>query len=460
MNVVLLVIDSLRLKSIGAGCERISVPFMRTLEDSSVTFRRAYASECWTLPSHLSMFTGMLPSEHGAHFQSMAYRRAHATVAELLAAEGYATELITRNSVFDGTLPGVTRGFTDCFQPLAPMPKGAAPLMLVLALAKPRVRRLIRRSGFFHAAQKGNQNFLITLARMGIPADELALKVALQRMEHHKEKGTPYFLFVNLYDVHAPYSPGLRSPLQPWDSFAHASENVSLASVLPKISNHSYLRPGFRMSATMRTLLLSRYRQAIELMDRKLAAFAADATRLGLLEETILIVTSDHGEAFGEYGLYLHDASVYDEHLRVPLWIVHPRLVAQTVDDVVSTRDVFGVIRSAVRDGNPTGTILDHRFREQHPYALAEHFHYPHDDRVLDQYRHDQAAVILSDQKLVRRGGVLQIHDLSPGGDEGPARSASQAELDSIIANVKWRGRSAAERLREHLQTTRCRRAA
>ena len=57
------------------------------------------------------MFTGLLPSQHGAHFQTMAYSGPAPTVAELLAAAGYHTEIVTRNSLFDGTIPGITRGF-------------------------------------------------------------------------------------------------------------------------------------------------------------------------------------------------------------------------------------------------------------------------------------------------------------------------------------------------------------
>ena len=66
-----------------------------------------------------SMFTGLLPSEHGAHFQSMAYRLPCPTVAERFAAAGYHTEIITRNSIFDGSLPGVTRGFTRITRPVS-----------------------------------------------------------------------------------------------------------------------------------------------------------------------------------------------------------------------------------------------------------------------------------------------------------------------------------------------------
>ena len=96
MNVVLLVVDSLRACSLREGAtDRPRTPFMDALARDTVCFRRAYATECWTLPTHLSMFTGLLPSEHGAHFQTMAYGGGTPTVAETCARAGYHTEVMS-----------------------------------------------------------------------------------------------------------------------------------------------------------------------------------------------------------------------------------------------------------------------------------------------------------------------------------------------------------------------------
>jgi hypothetical protein len=155
----------------------------------TTNFRRAYASECWTLPAHCSMFTGLLPSEHGAHFQTMAYSGTAPTVAEVLSTAGHHTEIVTRNSIFDGTIPGITRGFQANTHLLAGTGRRIDPLTLFVAFAKPRVRRLIRRSGFFGALQRQNRSFVATLARMGIPADRLVLDHALEQMANQRRRG-------------------------------------------------------------------------------------------------------------------------------------------------------------------------------------------------------------------------------------------------------------------------------
>ena len=98
-----------------------------------------------------------------------------------------------------------------------------------------------------------------------------------------------------------------------------------LPSVLPQVSGHAYLRPGFHLSARAAPdaprPLPPRHRA-----DGRQARCDSTTPRAarGLLDDTLLVVTSDHGEAFGEHGLYFHDASVYETHLHVPLWIHHP----------------------------------------------------------------------------------------------------------------------------------------
>src|SRR5262249_40369797 len=160
-----------------------------------------------------------------------------------------------------------------------------------------------------------NRAFVMTFARSMLPADRLALRHVVERMTALRKAGRRWFLFCNLYDVHAPYSPAPDSIFRPATSCGALRENLTAPLVLRHLGSQAYLRPGFRMSERSRRMLLARYHRAIELMDAKLAEFwgAADAARL--MDDTLLVVTSDHGEAFGEHDLYLHDASVYDVHL-------------------------------------------------------------------------------------------------------------------------------------------------
>jgi len=243
----------------------------------------------------------------------------------------------------------------------------------------------------------------------------------LDRMAARQRAGRPYFLFANLYDVDAPYQPSQTGIFRPWRTLDDCLENVTMPFVLPCLGSHRYLRSGFRLSARSRRALLARYHRAVELMDAKLGTFCSQARAGGLLDDTLLVVTSDHGEAFGDHGLYLHDASVYQTHLHVPLYVQHRGLQPATVDDVVSMRHLSEMLCAAANGPSFAGTILDPDFRGRHAIALAEHFHYPHAPKASPRYRRDLAAAIVGRDKVIVRRGEVERYDVQVDpGEESP----------------------------------------
>lgn len=429
MNIALVVVDSMRAASLARSANGPRTPFFERLERETVTFRRAQATECWTLPTHLSIFTGLLPSQHGAHFQTMEYRGAEPTIAELLAQAGYHTEVVTRNTLFDGTVPGATRGFEHNTRVLKDWRGIAAPWGFLIALAKPGIRRHLRRAGFFTALQRQSREFVSRASRLVMPADREALAYALEQMAALRHRGKPFFFFLNLFDVHAPYCPSPDSPARPVSSKGAWRENLTVPWVLAKLSGHGYLRPGFRLSERSRRILLGRYHSAIELMDAKLAEFHGAARAAGLLDDTLLILVADHGEAFGEHGLYVHDGSVWQTHLHVPLWIHHPDCEPRVVEETVTTRDLFGLMRSVGLGLGLAGTLLDRDAPGRYPVALAEHYHYPHVKDLLPRYAQNLAAAIVGQRKLIlRREGLFEI-DLESDPSEAHPRLSNLAEF-------------------------------
>jgi arylsulfatase A-like enzyme len=282
--------------------------------------------------------------------------------------------------------------------------------MIGLTLVKPRVRRLLSQSGFFHRLQKDNVDFVMSLAQSGIPADDLALETTLARMRELQDRKRPYFLFINLYDVHAPYAPQATSPMAPFPS--GLLENLVWPFVMSRVTNHAYLKPGFKISRYGRTVLRRRYARAVALMSDRLARFRRECESRGLLDDTLLVITSDHGEAFGDHGLYFHDASVWQTHLHVPLWIHHPAHGPGRVDDVVSTRALYDLLLAAATRRDGEATLLDAGHRAEHAVALAEHFHYPHAPDALPEFRQDLAAAVVGRHKVVLRSSRALDYDL------------------------------------------------
>lgn len=410
MDVLFLVVDSLRAHPFDDG--RVAkTPFLDGLSQRALCFERAYATECWTLPSHTSMFTGLMPSEHGAHFHNLAYCGSAPTLAQLLSQRGYFSESATRNFVFDGTIPGVVRGFQKRSAIVSPM-AGYDPTALFLAFAKPRVRRHLRNTGFFHALHRTDRRFVARFARSLLPADDHLLDYLLDDAAELRRSNRRFFLFANLYDVHAPYAPSAHSLLRPWRTIEGLRENLLAPYALSRLGEHRYLRGGFHLAEPLRILLRERYRRAVELADARLARFFDRFDASGLRDETVVVVVGDHGEGFGEHGLFLHDGSLFETHLHVPLWIVAPGAGAGLVGDIVSTRHLFGLI-DVLTGGKPRPTLLDAEFRGENPVAYAQHFYYPHVRDCLPRYRCCQFAVVGRTQKVIARSGAWEAFDLT-----------------------------------------------
>ena len=284
------------------------------------------------------------------------------------------------------------------------------------------------------------------------------LERALNQIVQSLRKNQKFFLFLNLYDVHWPYPTSNTSVLSSWRSARGCVENLTFPFVLPKIGAHAYLSDDFRISNWSRSMLMRRYHQAIALADARLAAFWTSLRDTGAFDNTLIIMTSDHGEAFGEHRLYMHDASVWDVHLRVPLWIHYPGLSHAKVDQVVSTRDLFGVMRSAL-SRQMARTILSEDYRGEHPLAFAEHYFYPHAKRAAPRFRHNLGAIIGHDAKLILNGEAIEEYDLSSDPAEATGFSSSLEEfanrftsnslksailLQAQMQRSKWRDTAAA----------------
>jgi hypothetical protein len=144
------------------------------------------------------------------------------------------------------------------------------------------------------------------------------------------------------------------------------------------------------------------------------------------------VITSDHGQGFGEHGLYLHDASVFETHLHVPLYVHHPEGAAGRTDDVVSTRDLFDLFRAAITTGDARDTLLDATRRQRTPVAFAEHFYYPHVPDALPRFRHNQAAAIAATEKVVAQQDGLFRYDLEHDPEEARPEATT---LDGLVAS-------------------------
>jgi len=277
-SVVLITLDTTRVDHLSSyGYPRPTSPNLDRLARESVRHTRAWSTSSWTLPAHASLFTGLYPAAHGAHYDDEgdaalgsyrvgALHERFETLAEILRSEGF------RTGAFIG----------------GPWLKPAYGLM----------------QGF-ETVHDGVQGLA------GPPARELTDQ-AMAWLDQ-AEAGQPYFLFVNYFDPHLPYDPPIEA-----GGFGRWREPVRKEWWQEAIGGE---RP---MTPAELEILVDRYDSEIRYMDMHLGRLLDAVAQAPGGDRVLVIVTADHGESFGEGGRYLHSYWLAEELTRVPLLVRHP----------------------------------------------------------------------------------------------------------------------------------------
>ena len=302
-NVVLIVIDTQRAQNLSLyGYERDTSPEFTRFAHEALTFELATAPGTWTVPTHASLFTGRWPSFHGAErvgVDGLVARPMNPeipTLAELLQRDGYTTAAFVANVTYLSPLFGFQRGF-DQFTNDLDWPR----------------------------------------------ADHVATAVN----DWLESQQAPFFLFVNLLDPHEPYEPP-----EPFDT-RFDGKNPEHGTMMTE-----KMHARVRFTDEMRAHFVSQYDGETAFTDQALGTILDTLRARPDYGNSVVIVTSDHGEMLGEHQLAGHVVEPYEPELHVPLVakLAGGRRAGERVEDRVSTMGVFATILDAVGIPLPEGT--------------------------------------------------------------------------------------------------------
>jgi len=317
-NVILLVLDTVRAMSMSLyGYPRQTTPALTRFAATGVVFEEAYSTAPWTLPSIASMFTGRYPQEHGADWTTPLSKR-DPTLAEHFRDAGYATAGFVANLNYSSAETGLGRGFRhfeDYTTSLSDILLSASPGRFILN--NPALRRAI---GFYD-----------TFGRKS--ADRLNAAF-LSWLGGHAQR--PFFAYLNYYDAHQPYLPP-----KPFDTLFGPDTLRNMALIRHVRTRDAHRINKEAMSAPERAAEQQAYDGAIAYLDSRLEQLIAELDRRDLTRNTIIIIAGDHGELFGEHGLFDHGNSLYLPLLRVPLIFRAPSLAGGArITTPVTLRDL------------------------------------------------------------------------------------------------------------------------
>ncbi len=402
-NVILISIDTLRADHLSLyGYPRETSPHIDAwARAGGIVFDDVVASAPWTLPSHVSMFTGLDATRHGVNHNRPA-PTSLTMLAEPLRRAGYATLAVTGG-------------------------------------------------GFVHPSfgfAQGFDQYWSYDVRMGFE-EEIEVEVVRACAQLERFAGRPFFLFFHTYEVHNPFRP--RRPF--FGEFSNHPDDVMVdVENLPQSADDGFLDHRRlvlqRDGKTVRPLgedesdvVVDLYDAGIAYTDSMVARLFRRLSHLGIEGRTLVILTSDHGELFGEHGVVNH-VSLYEGNLLVPLIIVDPQRrgfrrvtdqvrlidVAPTVLELIGLDplvDVDGVSLTTLLDGGPLPDTASRAFS----YAAASNYGLSLRDGGLRKY-------VVRNDPWPHDGASERFYDLERDPGEIQGQPTPSADLESYRRQV------------------------
>jgi arylsulfatase A-like enzyme len=341
-NIIIIILDTARAQSFSCyGYNRETTPNIDRISQEGILFENAISPSPWTLPSHASIFTGMYPSRHGCHEKHKFLNRNLPTLPEILKNIGYRTIGISNNSWISRNF-GFERGF-DTFIKLWQIIQYETDLADASAKGKDKYKRamslLFKGNPFVNIVNGVYGKYFWRRYDYGARRINRIVKKLLH--EELARSTPPFFIFINYLEPHLIY----RAP-DPFFSMFLA-ENVSKKEALSVNQNAwNYMGGIFPMTEADFEVLRALYDAELFYLDYRIGEVYEFLKETNLLGNTLLIITSDHGENIGEHNLMDHQYCLYDTLLKVPFIMRLPGVFedGKRIGNIVQTTDIFPTI--------------------------------------------------------------------------------------------------------------------
>ncbi len=318
-NVLLIVLDTVRFDHMSLyGYARATTPNLDRLAAQAIRFDRARATAPWTLASHASMFTGRWPHELAVKWLSPLSGK-FSTLAEYLGSHGYSTAGFVANTLYCSYDTGLDQGFTH-YEDFDLERLGPFRMAQLVGITSQTFAALVQKLSDNFATGAVAESLLGQLRVADKKHAGLVNREFLDWLSRRPNPRRPFFAFLNYFDAHSPYVLP-RGAQYRFGQRPRTGADFKFLEFWGDVDKA-------RLQKRHQTFIVDCYDNCISYLDERLGELFGELQRRGVLEETLLVVTADHGEGLGEHGLFDHGESLYGSEIRVPLLI---RLPAQPV---------------------------------------------------------------------------------------------------------------------------------
>jgi arylsulfatase len=424
-HIFFIIADSLRYDSVhGQG---INMPYVET---NSISFTQARSAGCWTLPATASLFSGLIPHEHGATAQTRAIREDIPTLAEKLKKAGYKTFQVTAN-VATTEVFGLHRGFDKIYKIWEEVPaKSKIVNNILLMLGKPRMRKRLLSKDYI--SQKLGEDLNASKVWMQNTYMDVFNKVK-QILKENESQDQKCFFFINVMESHFPYhiSPQFSTINKGiWSAF---SEVYALYHTV----NQSFLK-------TDKEYVKEHHKNTFRQRQKKSWNILAPAINEFIRElhenkENLVVFASDHGDNFGEQNWLYHFSNVTDAGNRVPLfWLSHKHEKSTTINYPVSSRFIHQSILDSCALPFEEATLFS---ETENNLPLLQSYWYNNSEKTLPKYKYNQFCFLHENLKYVYRNEQWLSGTMANGNFEESNFSPIEKKFNPIEEIVQDDGR-------------------
>jgi len=417
-NIILIVCDTLRKDTVS------KMPNLLSLAKESMVYENCISPETWTFPVHASLFTGMYASEHGVHETAdtkveglVGYnsRLKARRLAESLQSKGYNTIGISNNFMLS-RFTGFDYGF-DFFLNIEISPWGHSKIATEA--------KMLGSDSFQVAKELIKRGRAAELPKFAL--EYLKVRETTRFMDYPRNKGaeltnkmlgnmslkSDFFLFINFWELHDPYRGQSYKEIQ--DDFT-GIRKISDASV---------------------ECLKKEYEIEAKYLDEQLGRLIEMLKKRELYEDSMIIITSDHGQAFNEHGFMYHSIYLYDEIIRVPLIIKYPKSKKfRKKEGYQSLVSIPKLINRVIGGGDDRVITSDKVFSET--YGNMDRPPESYDfkkDYVNGKYEKVRAAIYMDGYKLNVNGSDGVVEEFMKGSAKVDWKSAEHRKAFDALSD-------------------------
>lgn len=424
-DVLLIVCDSLRKDIMQIYGGEAKTPNLIKLKEDAVVYDNAIAPSPWTFPSHVSLFTGLYLNEHKVHetekdklldLTKFNLDLKTERLAEYLSDKGYNTLGISNNPMVS-VQTAFDIGFHNFFM-VDPFPISKEdPIFLeakrIGASPKEIAMKLIKQGKFGKIIEfaKLRQREKLISRVINFPLDKGA--ELTNKMLSNGNWESKFFRFINFLEVHEPYRN--YNSKEVWDN----------VTGIKKISQKSVYN------------IRKEYIAEMEYLDEQIGNLISTLKKAGKYDDTMIIITSDHGQAINEHGYMLHSTYLYDELIRIPLIIKYPKskkfAAKKGYNNLVY---IPKLIKDIVEDGDDSSLYSETTFSEAYGAVI-----------VLPGGYKDREQYVKKTYEKLRKAVYKDGYKLTVNGTDGTIEEFMKDDKDIDIKEQKEKAKELLEEI-------------